>query len=76
MKKMGLDCDVLASGCCGMAGSLGFESAKYDTSIEIGERKLLPAVRRAPLSTLITADGFSCREQIAQETGPPCTASG
>ncbi|HEY2915394.1 MAG TPA: hypothetical protein VGK21_18660, partial [Candidatus Angelobacter sp.] len=38
-------------------------------SIAIGERKLLPAVRKAPLSTLIMADGFSCREQISQETG-------
>jgi len=69
MKKMGLDCNVLASGCCGMAGSFGFESDKYDVSIAIGERKLLPAVRKAPLSTLIMADGFSCREQISQETG-------
>jgi Fe-S oxidoreductase len=69
MKKMGLDSDVMASGCCGMAGSFGFERDKYDVSIEIGERKLLPAVRRAPLSTVIIADGFSCREQIAQETG-------
>ncbi len=69
MKKMGLESDVLASGCCGMAGSFGFESDKYNVSIEIGERKLLPAVRHAPLSTLIMADGFSCREQIAQETG-------
>jgi len=68
MKKMGLDAEVLASGCCGMAGSFGFESAKYDVSIDIGERKLLPAVRNAPLSTAIIADGFSCREQIAQET--------
>jgi FAD/FMN-containing dehydrogenase/Fe-S oxidoreductase len=69
LKKLGLDCDVLASGCCGMAGSFGFESDKYDVSVAIGERKLLPAVRKAPLSTLIMADGFSCREQIAQETG-------
>jgi len=69
MKKMGLDCDVLASGCCGMAGSFGFESDKYEVSMAIGERKLLPAVRKAPLSTLIMADGFSCREQISQETG-------
>ena len=52
-----------------MAGSFGFESDKYDVSIAIGERKLLPAVRKAPLSTLIMADGFSCREQISQQTG-------
>ncbi len=69
MQKLGLDCEVLASGCCGMAGSFGFESDKYDVSLAIGERKLLPAVRRAPLSTVIVADGFSCREQIAQATG-------
>jgi hypothetical protein len=68
MKKIGLDFEVLASGCCGMAGSFGFESDKYDVSIQIGERKLLPAVRKASLSTMIVADGFSCREQIAQET--------
>ena len=68
MKKLGLDFEVLASGCCGMAGSFGFESDKYDVSIQIGERKLLPAVRKAPLSTVIVADGFSCREQISQQT--------
>jgi hypothetical protein len=69
LKKLGLEANVLASGCCGMAGSFGFESDKYDVSIAVGERKLLPAVRQAPLSTVIMADGFSCREQIAQETG-------
>jgi FAD/FMN-containing dehydrogenase/Fe-S oxidoreductase len=68
MKKLGLDFEVLASGCCGMAGSFGFESDKYDVSIAIGERKLLPAIRRAETSTVVMADGFSCREQIAQET--------
>lgn len=67
--KLGLDCEVLASGCCGMAGSFGFEKDKYDVSIAIGERKLLPAIRQAPSSTMVLADGFSCREQIAQETG-------
>jgi Fe-S oxidoreductase len=69
LKKLGLESEVLASGCCGMAGSFGFESDKYDVSIAVGEHKLLPAVRQAPLSTVIMADGFSCREQIAQETG-------
>ncbi|HEY2497866.1 MAG TPA: FAD-linked oxidase C-terminal domain-containing protein [Candidatus Angelobacter sp.] len=68
MQKLGLDVEVLASGCCGMAGSFGFENDKYDISVAIGERKLLPAVRQAPTSTMIMADGFSCREQIAQET--------
>jgi FAD/FMN-containing dehydrogenase/Fe-S oxidoreductase len=68
LKKLGLDFEVLASGCCGMAGSFGFESDKYGVSIAIGERKLLPRVRRASVSELIMADGFSCREQIAQQT--------
>jgi hypothetical protein len=51
-----------------MAGSFGFEPDKYDLSIAIGELELLPAVRRAPPDWLIIADGFSCREQIAQST--------
>ncbi len=49
-------------------GSFGFERDKYDLSIAIGELELLPAVRRAPPDWLIIADGFSCREQIAQGT--------
>lgn len=68
MDKIGLDYRVLDSGCCGMAGSFGFEAEKYDTSIKIGERVLLPEVRKAGLSTLIIADGFSCKEQIQQQT--------
>ncbi len=68
LKKIGLDAQVLNSGCCGMAGSFGFESDKYDVSIAIGERRLLPAVRQAADSTVIVADGFSCREQISQQT--------
>jgi FAD/FMN-containing dehydrogenase/Fe-S oxidoreductase len=69
MKRVGLDFDVLDSGCCGMAGSFGFEKAKYDVSIACGERMLLPAVRAADDDTLLLADGFSCREQVAQATG-------
>jgi Fe-S oxidoreductase len=68
LKKLGLEANTLHSGCCGMAGSFGFESDKYDVSVAIGERGLLPAVREAEASTVIIADGFSCREQIAQET--------
>ncbi len=68
MKKMGLDFRVLDSGCCGMAGSFGYEKDKYEVSLQCGERKLLPEVRQASLSTLVLADGFSCREQIQQET--------
>src|SRR5205807_3773707 len=68
LKKLGLDYTVLDSGCCGMAGSFGFEKDHYDVSIACGERVLLPAVRNADKDTLIIADGFSCREQIAQTT--------
>lgn len=51
-----------------MAGSFGFEKDKYEVSIKAGERVLLPAVRQAQADTLIIADGFSCREQIAHLT--------
>ncbi len=68
LKKMGVDWSAPAPGCCGMAGSFGFDEDKYDMSIAIGELELLPAVRRAPADSLIIADGFSCREQIAQGT--------
>jgi Fe-S oxidoreductase len=68
LDRMELDYEVLDSGCCGMAGSFGFEADKYDVSIAVGERVLLPAVRRAPYDAVILADGFSCREQIAQTT--------
>jgi Fe-S oxidoreductase len=64
LRRTGLDFQILDSGCCGMAGSFGFEPAKYDVSVKIGERVLLPAVRSAPPDTLIIADGFSCFEQI------------
>jgi Fe-S oxidoreductase len=66
LKKLALECDFLTSGCCGMAGSFGFEHDKYEVSVDIGERRLLPKVREADPSTLIIADGFSCREQIGQ----------
>jgi Fe-S oxidoreductase len=69
LSKMGVDYELLTSGCCGMAGSFGYESDKYDVSIACGERALLPRVRKTGLRTLVLADGFSCKEQIAQETG-------
>jgi FAD/FMN-containing dehydrogenase/Fe-S oxidoreductase len=68
MKKMQLDYDLLNSGCCGMAGSFGYEKEKYDVSIKAGERVLLPEVRKTGLKTIIISDGFSCKEQIQQET--------
>jgi FAD/FMN-containing dehydrogenase/Fe-S oxidoreductase len=69
LRRIGIDCQSPAPGCCGMAGSFGFEHDKYDISMAIGELELLPAVRKAPADWLIIADGFSCREQIAQGTG-------
>jgi FAD/FMN-containing dehydrogenase/Fe-S oxidoreductase len=69
MKKAGLDYKILPTTCCGMAGYFGYEKgAHYDVSIKTGELTLLPAVRGAEHSTLIISDGFSCREQIEQET--------
>ncbi len=68
LRRLGIDFQSPAPGCCGMAGSFGFEPDKYDISIAIGELELLPAVRQAPADWLIIADGFSCREQIAQGT--------
>ena len=65
---MGLDFELLDSGCCGMAGAFGFEKDHYDVSIKAGERVLLPRVRQADDQTLIIANGFSCREQIEQTT--------
>ncbi|MFZ0480380.1 MAG: FAD-linked oxidase C-terminal domain-containing protein [Terriglobales bacterium] len=68
LRRMGIDFTAPAPGCCGMAGAFGFEKEKYAISRAIGELELLPAVRHAPTDWLIVADGFSCREQIAQET--------
>jgi Fe-S oxidoreductase len=68
LRRLGVDFQSPAPGCCGMAGSFGFEADKYDLSVAIGELELLPAVRQAPADWLIIADGFSCREQIAQGT--------
>jgi Fe-S oxidoreductase len=68
-QRLGLDFTMLDSGCCGMAGSFGFERHNYNISVAIGEQFLLPAVRAAEPETLIVVDGFSCREQIQQLTG-------
>jgi FAD/FMN-containing dehydrogenase/Fe-S oxidoreductase len=67
--RLGLDFAVLDSGCCGMAGSFGFEQGHYEVSVQVGERRLLPAVREAAQDTLVIADGFSCRTQIEELTG-------
>jgi FAD/FMN-containing dehydrogenase/Fe-S oxidoreductase len=69
LKAMGLDVEVIQSGCCGMAGSFGFEVGEpYNVSVKCGEQVLLPAVREARDEDLIIADGFSCKTQIEQGT--------
>ncbi len=67
-ERMGLDFAILDSGCCGLAGSFGFERGHHEISVEIAEQRLLPAIRKAGDSTLIVADGFSCKTQIEQLT--------
>ena len=69
LAAVGLDFEILDSGCCGLAGSFGYEAGHYDISMRIGERVLLPAVRAAAPEALVIADGFSCRQQIAHGTG-------
>jgi Fe-S oxidoreductase len=69
LKRIGLDYDLLDSGCCGMAGSYGFEREKYDVSVKCAERVLLPALRGAGDETLVIANGFSCRAQIEELAG-------
>jgi FAD/FMN-containing dehydrogenase/Fe-S oxidoreductase len=72
LAALGLEVELLDSGCCGMAGGFGFRRDKLDLSIACGERVLLPAVRAAPAGTFLVADGFSCREQVEQTTGKRC----
>jgi FAD/FMN-containing dehydrogenase/Fe-S oxidoreductase len=71
LRRMGLDSELLSSGCCGLAGSFGFERDrdKQEVSDACGERVLFPRVRGAGPETLVVANGFSCRTQIAQGTG-------
>ena len=59
------------SGCCGMAGSFGYEKKHYEISRKIGEDRLFPALREASAETEILASGFSCRAQIRHFTGRP-----
>jgi FAD/FMN-containing dehydrogenase len=70
LRRAGVDVELLKAGCCGLAGSFGYQAGDpYRVSVQAGERVLLPAVRAAPEDTLIVADGFSCRSQIAAGTG-------
>lgn len=60
---------IIPSGCCGMAGSFGYEKEHYDVSMKIGELKLFPAVRKTSEDIIIAANGTSCRHQILDGTG-------
>ncbi|MDR7483658.1 MAG: FAD-linked oxidase C-terminal domain-containing protein [Armatimonadota bacterium] len=73
LRAAGCEVEVVDAGCCGMAGSFGFEREHYDLSLAIGERRLLPAVRRQPPEVAIVAMGVSCRQQIVHGTGRRAT---
>ncbi|WP_394749090.1 FAD-binding and (Fe-S)-binding domain-containing protein [Spongiimicrobium salis] len=59
---------IIASGCCGMAGSFGYEKEHYELSMQVGELKLFPAIRKTPQEVVIAANGTSCRHQILDGT--------
>ncbi len=66
LARMGLEVEPAGGGCCGLAGSWGFERGHYDVSMKSGELGLLPAVRSADPQTIIVANGFSCQTQVEQ----------
>ena len=65
----GLGIEVLDTGCCGMAGSFGYEKEHYEISMKVGEDRLFPALQEIKGNTGLVACGFSCRHQIAHGTG-------
>jgi Fe-S oxidoreductase len=65
----GADVNVLDAGCCGMAGSFGYEIEHFDISRLVGEQRLLPAIRQSDPDAVVVASGFSCRLQIQHFTG-------
>jgi Fe-S oxidoreductase len=66
LRRAGATVEPIQAGCCGMAGPFGFEADKFEVSKTIANQGLLPAVEASAPETVIVADGFSCREQIAQ----------
>jgi Fe-S oxidoreductase len=69
LRMPGSEVSEIDSGCCGMAGSFGYEKEHYELSLGIGEMRLFPAVRKAPPEAEIVAAGISCRQQILHATG-------
>jgi Fe-S oxidoreductase len=65
----GYEVSEVDSGCCGMAGSFGFEKEHYDISVSLGRRRLAPAVEAAGADTEVVAPGISCRQQIQHLAG-------
>ncbi|MFI6514974.1 FAD-binding and (Fe-S)-binding domain-containing protein [Spirillospora sp. NPDC050679] len=68
LERLGVTADVIGAGCCGLAGNFGFEPGHWEVSQACAERELYPKVNGADEDTLVLADGFSCRTQIAQGT--------
>ena len=75
-EAMGAKAEILDDGCCGMAGSFGFEEHKYDLSMKVYEHQLGPRLRELTCEKIVLADGFSCKTQIEQATGPSPAAPG
>ncbi len=69
LEQTGSRVEIVDSGCCGMAGSFGYEREHFDISLEMAARRLLPAVRQASTETVLAAPGTSCRHQIQDGTG-------
>jgi FAD/FMN-containing dehydrogenase/Fe-S oxidoreductase len=70
LRRAGVDAEMTNAGCCGLAGSFGYHAGEqYEVSMRIGEQFLLPQVRSAAAGTVLVADGFSCRTQIAAGSG-------
>jgi Fe-S oxidoreductase len=68
LRSLGPDTEEIESGCCGMAGSFGFEKEHYDLSMEIGEQVLFPAIREQEGDFTVVSEGVSCRQQIEHGT--------
>jgi Fe-S oxidoreductase len=70
LDRLGLDYEILDTGCCGMAGSFGYHAGEhYDVSVAVAEHSLLPKLAETAPDVLVVADGFSCRGQIEQLAG-------
>jgi FAD/FMN-containing dehydrogenase/Fe-S oxidoreductase len=66
LQQMGVQAEKLQAGCCGLAGSWGFEAGHHEVSMKVGEQGLLPTVRELPEDHVVIANGFSCKTQIEQ----------